>query len=161
LAASRVLHLAPHAEALERRAERRVRVQRAPEPVGRVVPAEEPGLVLDVVAEGDVGHVVDQGREAQDARLALADPQGVARGELEVARDGLDQLLGLEQDPDRVVEARVHIPDDPVAVPSCFTPRRRCISACRARPAPRVVGVAWIGSRRTEKRLAEDMVGGV
>jgi hypothetical protein len=72
-----------------------------------VVARQQPGLVLDVVAERDVGDVVQQRGDPQHAPLVVADAQagGVARG---VAVHGVEQPVAHVQRADRMLEARVH-----------------------------------------------------
>ncbi len=96
------------AELREQLPERTLRAEHARVAVGGIVPLEEPVLVLDVVPEGDVSHVVQQGRDANHARLLRTDLHRARRVELEGAIDRVDHPLRDVHGPDRVIEARVH-----------------------------------------------------
>ena len=73
-----------------------------------VVPRQQTGLIFDVVPERNVGHVVQQGRDAEDAPLLLADALAGRRRVDRVLVCCLQQLLAHVQRPDRMLKARVH-----------------------------------------------------
>ena len=80
------------------------------EAFGNIVTGQQPRLVLDVVSEGDVGDIVEEGREAQDPPLVVPDGGTVLGVALGVLVHRVQEPVGHVQDTDRVLEAGVHRP---------------------------------------------------
>ena len=93
-------------------AQLKLRAQHPEETLRHVVARQDPGLVFDVVAEGDVCHVMDECSCTDDPLLVITDSPTSRNVDSGIPVDRIDQDLGHVQSADRVLEAAVSGPGE-------------------------------------------------